>query len=41
MVWVDRYQANLLDASQASCGTKDLTDDDDAQHDLDVLLLLL
>lgn len=42
MVWLDRSQANLLDASRASRGTKYFdAHDDDAQHDPDVLPLLL
>jgi hypothetical protein len=39
MVGLDRNQANLLDASRAGRGTKDSSYDDDAQRDLDALLL--
>ena len=41
MVWLDRNQANLLDASVASRRHRDFNDDDDAQLDLHAQLLLL
>jgi hypothetical protein len=43
MVLVDRNRVNLLDASLAGRGTKFVSDDEDdhAQHDQDVLPLLL